>query len=295
MAKNGFKVFDADLHVREPTDLWVKYMEPKYRDRAPVGTTKFFMDLFLEHDGRLISKMGHCNVEVEGEQTEKMSEDNGRMALYRDYDRRGWGPDVQIEAMDREGVDMAVLYPSRGLFALAKEYDDDDLAAAIARAYNNWLAEFCSHAPDRMYGAALLPVEAPAAAVAEAKRAKEELDFKAVFIRPNPVGGRNWHDKAYDPLWAECEKQGLTVGFHEGPAVRVAGAHGRPVRRRVRGHVDDRTRGLPPHRADVRLPLDDQRRACANGSRACALDSSKPTAAGRPSGCGAWMSTGRGP
>ena len=117
--------------------------------------------------------------------------------------------------MDAEGIDTAVLFPSRGLFAHAKEYDDDRLAAAVSRAYNNWLVEFCAHAPDRMYGAAMVPVQDVAAAVAEAKRARQELGFKAVFIRPIPMRERNWHDADYDPLWAECERQGLAVAFHE--------------------------------------------------------------------------------
>src|SRR4029079_17853280 len=33
--KNGFKILDSDMHLREPGDLWDKYMEPQWRDRAP--------------------------------------------------------------------------------------------------------------------------------------------------------------------------------------------------------------------------------------------------------------------
>ena len=35
-------------------------------------------------------------------------------------------------------------------------------------------------------------------------------------MRPNRVGGRNWHDPYYDPLWAEVERLGVPVGLHEG-------------------------------------------------------------------------------
>lgn len=45
---------------------------------------------------------------------------------------------------------------------------------------------------------------------------KTELGFKSVFLRPNPVRERNWHNPAYDPLWAEIEKQDLVIAFHEG-------------------------------------------------------------------------------
>ncbi|HJY83361.1 MAG TPA: hypothetical protein VKK81_20035, partial [Candidatus Binatia bacterium] len=33
--KQGFKVLDADLHVIEPHDLYLKYMDPKWGDRIP--------------------------------------------------------------------------------------------------------------------------------------------------------------------------------------------------------------------------------------------------------------------
>src|SRR5205807_8914644 len=35
MAKGGFKVMDSDIHVDEPHDLWDRYLEPRFRDRAP--------------------------------------------------------------------------------------------------------------------------------------------------------------------------------------------------------------------------------------------------------------------
>ena len=35
MAKGGFKVMDSDIHVDEPHDLWDRYLEPRFKDRAP--------------------------------------------------------------------------------------------------------------------------------------------------------------------------------------------------------------------------------------------------------------------
>lgn len=139
-----------------------------------------------------------------------------RAAMYKAAGERDFSPQTQIEAMDKEGVDVTVLFPTRGLHAHARDYADDGLAEAISRAYNDWLSGYCSYKPDRLMGAAMLPPQNVEAAIREARRAKNELRFPAVFIRPNPIRGRNWHDPYYDPLWAECEKLGLTVGFHEG-------------------------------------------------------------------------------
>ena len=39
MAKNGFKVFDSDMHIMEPPDLWERYIDPQFRSQAPRGRT----------------------------------------------------------------------------------------------------------------------------------------------------------------------------------------------------------------------------------------------------------------
>ena len=31
-------VFDADMHVQEPPDVWVEFLDPALRDRVTVGT-----------------------------------------------------------------------------------------------------------------------------------------------------------------------------------------------------------------------------------------------------------------
>jgi uncharacterized protein len=225
MAINGFKVMDSDMHVQEPADLWTKYIEPKYRDQAPVGTTNYLGDQDLIHDGRVISRF-KVQAPYQGGMTEWFTDHYDRRRMYEDYDRRGWDGKCQLEAMDAEGIDVAVLYPTRGLFAHAKEYDDDDFAAAVSRAYNNWLADLCAADPKRMYGAAMVPAQNVQAAVEEIRRAREELGFVAIFLRPNPVRRRNWHNPCYDPLWEACQKYDMAVGFHEGTPCELPVAMG---------------------------------------------------------------------
>jgi predicted TIM-barrel fold metal-dependent hydrolase len=216
MTHDGYKVLDSDLHVFEPADLWLRYIEPRYRDQAPVGSEEYFPDMLVKHEGKYITRTGHAPLLEGGGLSADLINLQGQMEKYKAIAARGWGPDTQLEAMDEEGVDVAVLFPTRGFYAIGKEYADDKLASAVARAYNDWLAEFCARAPKRLYGAALLAVQSIDLAVEEVRRAKCDLGFKAVYLRPNPVRRRNWHDPAYDALWAECEKHQLTVGFHEG-------------------------------------------------------------------------------
>ena len=46
---------------------------------------------------------------------------------------------------------------------------DPELAAAIAKAYNDWMRDFCKVAPDRMYGAAIVAPHDVSAAVEETR------------------------------------------------------------------------------------------------------------------------------
>ena len=115
-----------------------------------------------------------------------MAERYDRLTTFKGFEERGWGSQTQLEAMDVEGIDLALLFPSLGLFAHAKVYDDDELAAAVSRAYNNWLAEFCQADNTRMFGSGMIPAQNVEAAIHEVRRVKEELGFKAVFLRPQP-------------------------------------------------------------------------------------------------------------
>jgi len=40
-----FKVLDSDIHIIEPPDLWQRYIDAEFRDRAPSGLTEDAGDL----------------------------------------------------------------------------------------------------------------------------------------------------------------------------------------------------------------------------------------------------------
>lgn len=210
MAKNGFKVMDSDMHVIEPPDLWQRYIDPEFKARAPIGLTRHVRDLGVRVEGKVMPKPAPVSSPTLAKVRKEIIE-----AKYSDVAERNFDGVAQVRAMDKEGLDVAVLYPSRGLVVLALDHMDPELAAAIARAYNNWLHEFCQTAPQRMYGAALVAPHDVVSAVKEARRAVTELGFKGVLMRPNHVNGRQWSDPYYDPLWEECQRLRIPIGFHE--------------------------------------------------------------------------------
>ncbi len=143
-------------------------------------------------------------------------------AAFRSLDEAlagGSDPVARLVDMDAEGIDQAVLFPSVGLYCWA--IDDPDAAVALARAYNDWLAGYCAAAPTRLFGAAMLPMQDPAGAALELRRAVTELGFHAAFVRPNPCRGRSLSHRSYDAVWSAAEDLGVPIGIHEGSSVIV--------------------------------------------------------------------------
>jgi len=206
--KNGLKIMDSDMHVREPADLWEKYMEPEWRDEAPkiLGSTARSSAMVLL-DGKILK--GYSPTYRGG-----IFDATRIDAEIADARARGFDGVSQLNAMDKEGLDVAVMYPSIGLGIMMREEINPKLAAAVARAYNNWLYDFCQTDPKRMKGAAMISAHDVTEAVKEAKRAVTELGFVGVFARPELLRSLPWHSRYYDTLWSTLEELGVPIGFH---------------------------------------------------------------------------------
>ena len=216
MAKNEFKVFDSDMHVMEPPDLWERYIAPEFRAMAPRGRTSANV-----RDLGLIFPHAEANVNRTAGTPQRGHNFDKNQDLYRDHARRGWSPEVQLEAMDIEGIDVAVLFPTRGLSVLTNPNHDPRFAAALARGYNDWLHDFCQADPRRLLGAGMISIYDLNDAIEETHRVVEEFGFRSVFLRSNIVNGEAWHKSHYEPLWNTLEELGIPLGFHEASGSRT--------------------------------------------------------------------------
>ena len=223
MPFEDFVVADADMHVFEPADLWQRYIAPEYRHAAPVGMQELKRDIRVKLKSEVLLRAGPVRpLKERGGSGIGWRPD--QESAYDEAEARGWDATAQLEAMNREGVDLTVLFPTRGLFVLGLDSSEQigadglepDFAAAIARAYNDWLYDYCKPAPDRLYGAAMVAPHNLEAAVEETRRCVEEYGFKTIYLAPGTVNKRPWHDPHYDPLWAECQRLGIPVAFHGG-------------------------------------------------------------------------------
>ncbi len=222
MAFRDHVICDSDLHVMEPPDLWSRYMAPEWAHAAPIGLSEMERDMRVRVKNHTMLRMGRVRPQrIDGRKTGWRAEHDD---VYAAATARGWDAQSQVDAMNTEGLDLAVLYPSRGLFVLGLDSVDavgpdglePEYATAIARAYNDWMKDFCDHAPDRMFGAGMVAPHDVPGAVAEARRCVDELGFKAIFLNPSTVNRRPWHHEAYDPLWAEIERLDVPIAFHGG-------------------------------------------------------------------------------
>ena len=225
---NGYKVSDVDLHVVEPGDLWLKRIDPAFRDLAP-RPVNVFDDANASYPrmmvaGTVVNKTAGNNrlsPLLVRQQRENMNR------WYGDLIKMGWTPQAQILGMDRAGIDVGFLFGSLGINVLCNDEVMPDLAVAIARAYNDWLGDFTSHNRDRLKHVAVMPMQDPQGAVEEVRRCAKSYKTCGVIARGEPHNGRTIDDPAYDVLWSELERLNLALGIHitSGSILPTLGAH----------------------------------------------------------------------
>ncbi len=228
MARNGCLIMDSDLHMMEPDDLWARYLDEPYRSSNPprfYGGQQETLSADPGDKGNADAIMG---MEVQGLAIPAHATELGATLSSRGLQRRsrarhphfklararGYDASSTLGAMDIEGIDVAVMYGTRGRQILCHDALAPDYAAALARAYNNWAADYCNADPQRLKFAAQLAMHDATSAAAEARRCVRELGAVAVIGTPNPVNGQHLHDDACEPLWEALEELSVPIGFH---------------------------------------------------------------------------------
>ncbi len=227
MAREGYLVLDSDLHMMEPDDLWARYMDAPHNANPPrfFGSQQQSLKPSTEDKGNADRIRG---MEVQGLAIPAFAKSSGAAASSRELRRRsrarhphfnvararGFDAVSTLTAMDIEGIDVAVMYGTRGRQILCHDDLKPDYAAALARAYNNWAYDFCKEDPQRLKFAAQISMHDIGMAVEETRRCVRDLGAVAVIGCPNPVNGQHLHDEACEPLWNELERLNVPIGFH---------------------------------------------------------------------------------
>ncbi len=200
------RVISADSHVLEPPDLWTQQLaRTAFADRAPRVAT----DASSRAEMFLLEGLEPQPVSLPGA-AGKASEELRETGSFEEARRGGSDLEARLADQDVDGVDAEVLYPSIAM-ALTR-VPDAALQLACARAYNDWLVDFCAPAPDRVAGLALVPTLDVDDSVAEASRAAD-AGLRGVLLPARPPEG-HYGEGRFDPLWRCCAERRLPVSFH---------------------------------------------------------------------------------
>jgi predicted TIM-barrel fold metal-dependent hydrolase len=226
MATNGGakaeRIVDADGHVLEHPTAMLEYVPAKYKEQCFHIVTKPDGSEWLHFNGRVsnanfLALAGTGGLPLE----ERLRAQRGELK-YSEVKPGAYKPAERLTEMASDSIQQAVVYPT--MFLGLPGFKDLDFAEAQGRAYNRWLADYCRHAPTRLFGIGVIVQTDIERAVRMAKEAKE-LGLVGIFLRPNPsVEGKFFCDPVYDRLWATLQDLDLTVGFHPFLANDLPGA-----------------------------------------------------------------------
>src|SRR5204863_4304223 len=171
-------VLDADGHVTESYEQIAKYLDEPYR-RRPLTFPLYTADGW---DRRLVDKF------------------------------HDWAGNAEqwLRALDKGGMELAVLYPTLGLFMSFLK--DRAWAVALCRAYNSFMHEEFTKKSPRLKAVALLPLQDPEAAAKELRRAVRELGAVGAMLAAD--GSHVLGDARFAPIYEEAEKLDVMLGVH---------------------------------------------------------------------------------
>ncbi len=215
--KYGF--ISADDHVHEHPQVWTSRMSrQKWGDRIPhVERQRDGNDSWVIANQRLAlpevagAKAGNAGVL--------------RPKRWDEVPRAVYSAPERLTAMDLDGVDYSVLYPTvAGLAAQTfGQMDDRDLELACVQAYNDWLIDEWANVSPRFVPQCIVPISPIEYTVAEVRRAVAK-GHKGVIFPASPMELRDVphiNEPVYDPLWATCEDLGVPLCFHSGASPRI--------------------------------------------------------------------------
>ena len=180
---------DADGHVLESDELFTDYLDPAYRGRTRGWALN-------EDNNRRFIVDGICHPPHPKEISS----------------RKPMTAENRIKVLDKERVQAAVLFPSATTIAT---YLDPGFADAMVRAHNSWIADYVKTYPDRLFFAAPVSINDIGSAIAEARRAVNDLGAVAIMVIPNPTEGRTLDRSENNPFYAAVQELGVPLILHE--------------------------------------------------------------------------------
>jgi uncharacterized protein len=210
-------VVDADGHVLEPEDLWQRFLEPQWRDRAiRIETDDEGMEnLLIDGKTHALVRGRLAMLGGVGMQDDLDAILTPGMRRYKDgLVPGGYDPAERLKVLDEEGIDIVLLYPTLGIH-WEGHVTEAKLADAYARAYNRYIVDFCSFDRERLVPVAHINLLDVDLAIAEAERARRD-GCVGIYLSPDPAsrGGRWLADPELGRFWDAVSDLAMPIGFH---------------------------------------------------------------------------------
>jgi predicted TIM-barrel fold metal-dependent hydrolase len=222
-----YRVINVGTHANPPGDMYERYFPAELRHLAP----RFHAQREFPGEG-----LFDC-MELEGKFVRQLPTQVGTFTAslesipyIHSFDEGYAGqrdPIARLADMDADGIDAdIVVHPGYPILLPSNR----ETRWGMMAAFNDWLAEFCSAAPERLFGIGEVPLWDIPRAVEEARRIAA-LGLKGVLMPavPGYVGAWSspadapYTDARYKPLWAVLEELGLTMVVHADAAAATPG------------------------------------------------------------------------
>ena len=221
------RIISADSHMLEPPDLWTTRLDRKFRDQAPHVEDNEKGSYFVAPGLKPSPVSLGFGAGRSGQELKHHFKKGFNTAP-----PGGWDPVERVKDQDIDGVIAEILYTTFGmpLFNLP----DPELQRACFKAYNDWLAEFCSHNPKRFFGIGLVSLEDIGEGTKELRRCAQ-IGLRGAQIWGAPPSDRPYWSRVWDPLWSAAQELGMPLSLHIGTGKREARATRNSPARRGRG------------------------------------------------------------
>jgi predicted TIM-barrel fold metal-dependent hydrolase len=123
----------------------------------------------------------------------------------------GYDGKARVSDQERDGIGGEVIFPSVGMVLC--NHPDVELKQACMTAYNRWLQEFQSAAPDRLFGLGQTAVISVEQTIADLRQMKD-MGFVGAMFPSEPGTDFEYDDSRFDPVWEASVALDLPVTFH---------------------------------------------------------------------------------
>jgi len=205
MAK--YNVISADAHLETPPTDWVERMPAHLRSEAPQ-----VVKLDTGGDGVSVAGKPPAPLGLQLTGGQKFNEFVTRGRSFSDKLPGSGDPAQRLREQDQDGTDAELMYCAVVQTAL-KSIKNPVVLKEIAKAYNAYLNDFCSHSPDRLFGAALIPPTNIDDAMEELERISNYKAVRAACLITFP-NGSEWGTYGDEPFWKAASDMGLCVTAH---------------------------------------------------------------------------------